>query len=64
MQRNTISMIIYFENKIKNMNSISKKNSFSSETSYENYLKNLKNELLKQHNKLIEICKSIEELKN
>ena len=49
-------MIAYYEEEIKKMNSKSMKNSFSSEQDYEKYLKNLKENLLKQHDKLIELC--------
>lgn len=55
-KRNTISMIAYYEEEIKKMNSKSMKNSFSSGQDYEKYLKNLKENLLKQHDKLIELC--------
>ncbi len=62
-KRNTISMIGYYEDEIRRSESVSFKNSFSSEDDYNKYVKSLKENLLKTHDKLIEICHIEEELK-
>lgn len=63
-KRNIINMIAYYETEIKDMNTLAKKASFQSEEHHTRYLENLKEKLLKQHDKLIDITTKIEELKN
>lgn len=63
-KRNTLNMIIYFEEELKKMQNKSTKDSFPNEEQYNRYLENLQKNLLKQNNILIEITKEIEVLKN
>lgn len=62
-KRNAISMIGYYETELKKMETKAAKNSFSSESDYERYVQNLKDNLLKQHDKLIDIYHEEELLK-
>lgn len=61
-KRNIISMICYYENEIKNSEGTTFKKSFSSEDSYDKYVESLRRNLLKTHDKLIDICRIEEDL--
>lgn len=62
-KKNILSMICYYEQEVKNSESISFKKSFSTEDKYNKYVETLKKNLLKTHDKLIDICHIEEELK-
>lgn len=62
-KRNIISMIGYYENEIKKSETSSFRNSFSSEDSCNKYVESLKVNLMKQHDKLIDVCHIEEDLK-
>lgn len=62
-KKNILSMICYYEQEVKNSENISFKKSFSTEDKYNRYVETLKKNLLKTHDRLIDICRIEEELK-
>lgn len=62
-KRGVLNMIAYYETEIKSMNTKAKKDSFQSEEHHSRYVEKLKEGLLKQHDRLIEITKKIDALK-
>ena len=62
-KKNILSMICYYENEIKRSEGYAFKKSFPSEESYNKYVESLKNNLMKTHDKLIDVCHIEENLK-
>lgn len=62
-KKNAINRISSYQEEIQRAESLAFKKSFPSEEKYNDYVKKLKENLLKAHDKLIEICKREEEEK-
>ena len=63
-KRSIINMISYYEKEIKSMDTKAKKDSFQSKEHHSRYLEKLKDNLLRQRDRLTNITIQIENLKN